>query len=193
MISISNNIWVLDDKFMTYKTVLSEQQMDTLIGEVLLDGEVEKDLARPDLSLVFSGDPNGDEKVDVVIIELKKKGITLKDSSHIATQLLQRARKIIDSCPKVQRAWYYGIVEFTSELEEVLEDSKFIPLYSKGEMFYQDYRLKRRSDGTEVPTPIFIMSYDAVTKDASARNHTFLELLRSSFKKSNEDAKASRA
>lgn len=49
----SNNIWVLDDKFMSYCTVLSETEMSRVI-DVLTEGEVEDDDDdRPDIVLFF--------------------------------------------------------------------------------------------------------------------------------------------
>ena len=64
-----NNVWVLDDKFMSYSTVLSEAEMSRVI-DVLTEGEVrDKDNDRPDITLFFSGNPNeSDKKVDVVVV-----------------------------------------------------------------------------------------------------------------------------
>lgn len=82
----SNNAWLLDDKYMSYTTILSEQDMDRLIKEILLEGEsVEKDDTRPDIALVFSADPNEtDSKLDVVIVELKKLGLGLAKKGRIS-------------------------------------------------------------------------------------------------------------
>ena len=72
-----NNVWVLDDKFMSYCTVLSEAEMSKVIN-VITDGEVkDPDDDRPDITLFFSADPTkGDRMLDVVVVELKRLGIT---------------------------------------------------------------------------------------------------------------------
>ena len=75
----SNNAWLLDDKYMSYTTILSNKDMNKLLKEILLEDEsIEKDDTRPDIALVFSSDPKVPEtKLDVVIVELKKLGLGL--------------------------------------------------------------------------------------------------------------------
>ena len=71
-----NNTWILDDKFMTYSTILSDMEMTDLLRELTKD-EVIKDDDRPDIAIIFSDDPKTTEKFDVVIVELKRKGLKL--------------------------------------------------------------------------------------------------------------------
>ena len=56
------------------------------------------------------------------------------------------------------------------------------PLFSKGKVFYQDFKVTR-SDGRPVPTPTCLLSYEAIIEDAAARNHTFLEILKNDIRK----------
>jgi hypothetical protein len=58
---------------------------------------------------------------------------------------------------------------------------KWAPLFSIGKVFYQDFET-RRPDGQIIPTPTFILSFDAIIGDAECRNHTFLEILKSGMK-----------
>ena len=59
---------------------------------------------------------------------------------------------------------------------------RWAPLFSKGKVYYQDFETKR-PDGLRVPTPTFILSFDAIIGDAECRNHTFLEILKAGMKK----------
>lgn len=34
-----------------------------------------------------------------------------------------------------------------------------------------------------VPTPVYVLSYDAIVEDARSRNHTFLEILRDGMRR----------
>lgn len=178
----SNNAWLLDDKFMTFQTILSEKTMDDLIQEITGSDDV-KSGGRPDISMVFSGDPHSVDKtkVDVVVVEIKRRNDDDEANTYATVQLTKRARKLIDHCPNIQRVWYFAIVEINDELNQILLDSKWTPIFSKGRVFYQDFQLKR-ADGITVPTPICILSYNALIQDAAARNHTFLELLKHAFK-----------
>ena len=149
----SNNAWLLDDKFMSFRTILSEAKMERVIQEITLKEDIDVDDGRPDISMIFSADPDQKEKVDVVVIELKRRRADDKDSPYAATQLLKRARKLVDYCSNIQRVWYFGIIEVDKDLSQLLEDSGWTPLFSKGQVFYDDFQIKR-GDGFPVPVPI---------------------------------------
>ena len=176
-----NNAWILDDKFMTYRTVLSEARMTEVIAAIGSDEDAVGGRGRPDISMIFSADPDQSEAVDVVVVELKRRKLDDKEGLYAATQLVQRARKLVKFCPNIQRVWYYGVIEIDQDLGETLRSMKWAPLFSKGQVFYNDFQVFK-DDQTVVPMPTFLVSYDALTNDAAARNHAFLELLRAGFK-----------
>jgi hypothetical protein len=178
----SNNAWLLDDKFMSFRTILSEARMQELISAITLTEDTGKDEGRPDISLIFSADPEDAVKVEVVVVELKKRANNIKENTFAPIQLLQRARKLVDHCPTIQRMWYFAIVECDAALARLLRDDQWIPLYSKGTIFYRERSLERADNGSAVIAPFYILSYDAVIQDAATRNHTFLEILKNGFK-----------
>lgn len=162
----NNNAWLLDDKYMTYSTILSERDMSELV-DVITEGEVKlKDDSRPDIAIVFSGNPNDEKKntpVDVVIIELKKKGLKLAKNEEVISQLRQRARRLMKYYNnKIQRIWFYGIIEFSTELKISMLEDKFNELFSNGSVFYKeidvmlDYETKKT-----IPAGIFLMEFNS--------------------------------
>lgn len=177
-----NNAWLLDDKFMVFRTILSEKRMDKVINAIRSDDEKINDNGRPDITMIFSADPNDVEAVDVVVVEIKKKSDDEKENQYAVNQLLDRALKLVEFCPKIQRVWYYAVIQVTKTMELRLRQMKWSPLYSKGKVFYQEYKTPH-PDGHDVPTPTFVMSFDAIVSDAQSRNHIFLEILRDSMKK----------
>lgn len=183
-----NNAWILDDKFMTFRTILSERDMDTIISEIRLDNEISEDSGRPDIAMIFSADPNSEELVDVVIVEIKKKTDDEKENQYVINQLLQRAEKLIKFCKNIQRVWYYGIININEDFAERLEQQNWIRLYSKDKAYFQNYLTKNEA-GIRIPTPIFLVSFDAIIKDASARNHAFLQLLRDAINHHSQSSK----
>ncbi|MEI8045837.1 MAG: ATP-binding protein [Bacteroidota bacterium] len=177
-----SNVWVLDDKYMTYDTVLSDEEMTTVI-DVITEGEVtENDSDRPDIALIFSGNPNAGRKVDVVIVELKRKGLTNENNSIVEIQLENRARKLMQYYHQnIQQIWFYGIVEFNDEFELHLE-SEYHQLYSKGKVYYKPKEVVLKiNPRVAVPVGMYIMDFDAVVNDADARNSTFLNIIKSKF------------
>lgn len=177
-----NNAWLLDDKFMVFRTILSEKRMDKVINAIRLDDEKVDDNGRPDITMIFSADPNDVEAVDVVVVEIKKKTDDEKENQYAVNQLMKRARKLVEYCPKIQRIWFYAVIQVNNEMAIGLRQQNWSPLYSKGKVFYQEFKTEK-SNGYLVPTPTFVMSFDAIVEDAKNRNHIFLEVLRDSMKK----------
>lgn len=189
----SNNAWLLDDKYMAYRTILSDENMSHLISRISDEKELQSDNLRPDIAFVFSDDINQvSHPVDVVIVELKKKGLGYLGNSTVVKQLEQRARRLLGLYPnKIQRMWFFGIVEFDKELRiEMSED--WTPLYSSDEAFYKTKYLKPVDKnlniiGEEKPVSLTLMSFDSLWKDAKSRNETLLKVLKESIRKYSEN------
>lgn len=185
-----NNVWVLDDKFMSYSTVLSEAEMSRVI-DVLTEGEVRnKDNDRPDITLFFSGDPNDvSKKVDVVIVELKRLGLSVEQNSIVEIQLDTRTRRLAEYYGKrIQRMWFYGIVDFDDQYEMHLRDNYFNPLFSNGKIYFRSKPVSLDLTSSQsVIQNVYILDFSAMVEDANSRNSTFLKILQHSFE--NESSK----
>lgn len=176
-----NNAWLLDDKYMTYETILSDREMGELV-QIITDEEESKDDSRPDIALIFSSNPANKKPFDVVIVELKKRGISLEENIKVVTQLKKRARKLMEHYNnQIQRIWFYGIIEFNEEVEKELTDD-YIKLYSSGKMYYRETTVTiSLTPEVKLPIGVFIWDIDAVINDADARNSAFLNLIKSKF------------
>ncbi|MFW8566243.1 ATP-binding protein [Orrella sp. 11846] len=176
-----NNAWLLDDKFMVFRTILSEQRMDSVVNAIRLDEECENDAGRPDIAMIFSAEPKDANAVDVVVVEIKRKTDNEKENQYAINQLLDRAVKLAAHCPNIQRIWYYAVIQISDTMETRLRQQNWAPLFSMGKLYYQEFRTER-PDGTVVPTPTFVVSFDATVADAESRNHTFLQILRNGMR-----------
>lgn len=181
----NNNIWLLDDKYMTYNTVLSDKVMSKVIREITKDEKVEPNNTEPDIAIIFSNDPDKSPKVDVVIVELKKKGASLDENTIVVNQLQTRARHLMNFFEsKIQRIWFYAIVDIDIEFQLWLENNRFLKVYSTGSYYYREDMLRADYDSSEShPVGINILSFDAFVKDADSRNSTFLEILKANIRK----------
>lgn len=186
----NNNLWLLDNKYMTYTTAMSERTMQEVVEEITQGVEHGSDSNRPDLAIIFSDNPEDLScKVDVVIIELKKRGIKLSKTEEVISQLKQRATKLMNYYPnRIQRIWFYGIVEFNDEFKLSLKNEHYTPLLSKDTLYYKEneWYLSLESD---IPYKVgtYILSIDAFIKDAKAHNEIFLNILKEGFKVSKID------
>ena len=180
-----NNVWLLDDKYMSYSTILSDEDMSEVIKAITLEDEVTADATRPDITLVFSGDPEASEFVDVIVVELKKRGLKLAKNEEVFSQLKQRARKLLAYYPnKIERIWFYGISDIDKEFRRSLKETGFKELFSHGQMFYKNQDIIIDDNDTTVAADMYILSYKTFISDAEIRNKTFLEVLKNGIKKS---------
>lgn len=179
-----NNVWVLDDKFMSYCTVLSEAEMSKVI-DVITDGEVyDSDNDRPDITLFFSADPTKDNRMlDVVVVELKRLGIPPEQNSIVEFQLDTRTQRLAEYYGRrIQRMWFYGIVEFTDKYRMHLVNNGYNPLFSNGSVYFKSkpvYTDLKKS--FSVVQNSYIMDLSALVEDANTRNETFLKILKNQF------------
>lgn len=179
-----NNVWVLDDKFMSYCTILSEAEMSKVI-DVITDGEVnDSDNDRPDITLFFSADPTKDNRMlDVVVVELKRLGITPEQNSIVEFQLDTRTQRLAEYYGRrIQRMWFYGIVEFTDKYRMHLVNNGYNPLFSNGSVYFKSkpvYTDLKKS--FSVVQNSYIMDFSALVEDANTRNETFLKILKNQF------------
>ena len=196
----TNNAWLLDDKYMSYSTILSDLEMNKLMPYLALDGENVDDEKRPDIAIVFSNDfhnPVGQvevqTKTDVVIVELKKLGLPLAKREEVVSQLKQRARKLAKYYPdKIQRIWFYGIVDIDAEFRIALKEENYTELFSAGSLFYKEHTVILDEDkNIRIPFGLYVLSFDAFLKDAESRNSTFLNVLKQGFLKGCNIPKAS--
>jgi hypothetical protein len=182
-----NNAWILDDKYMTYNKVLSDVEIESIYSELGVSGShiySDKETGRPDITIIFSNDPSECIKVDVVVIEFKRLNRDLARKEEVFSQLKQRARRLLEFYPqKIQRIWFYGIIDFDKEFIASLLEDGYVELFSEGEMFYKNQDIILNPDTREKKfADIFLLSYDAMLRDAESRNSTFLDILRNGIK-----------
>ena len=182
----NHNLWLLDNKYMTYTTAMSERTMTEVLDEITQNANSIEDEGRPDIAIIFSDNPDKaeDGSVDVIIIELKKRGINLAKTEEVESQLQQRAIKLLNYYPnKIQRMWFYGIVEFNDAFRLSLENREYTPLFSKDYLYYRENSWKKSlDDDTKYTVGTYILSIDAFIKDAKAHNEVFLSILKEGFK-----------
>lgn len=181
----SNNVWILDDRFMSYNTIFSDKLTQEIVKE--LSSKEVQDTTRPDITIVFSDNPNKAEKVSVVIVELKKLGLGVYRNNDILIQLTERAKMVLRYFPdKIERVWFYGITDIDAAFKMQLRQSEFKELFSHGEVFFKPQPIFM-SENDRIPSftiDLFVMTYESLISDAKSRNETFLKILKTTILKS---------
>ncbi len=181
-----NNVWLLDDKFMTYTTVLSDKTLQNLINEILTEEELTQDkLSRPDIAIVFNGNPE-QEKVDVVVVEIKPRYDKLHENEKAIGQIQKRARNLLKYYPHhIQRLWFYAVVDVNEEFSDYLISNGYREMFSTGTSYtrYQEIAFRDNNNNRlQTPVNITVLPYTTMIDDAQARNDTFLNILKATIK-----------
>jgi len=163
----TNNLWLFDDRFMTYDKIFSEAQIKDIFPNLIANTK------RPDiLSLsIVSNSYNQEEITDIVIIELKRPNEEIEPSGA-ETQLLRYSRYINESRDNNKiRIWTYAFLKFNEETEFDLDNRSYnkIPIQGEYPIYYKYY---------EKPNTIInFLDYRAMAIDANNRNKTFMKIL----------------
>jgi len=164
----TNNLWLFDDRFMTYDKIFSEAQIKDIFPNLIANTK------RPDiLSLsIVSNSYNKEEITDIVIIELKRPNEDIEPSGA-ETQLLRYSRYINESRKNDSkiRIWTYAFLKFNEETEFDLDNRSYnkIPIQGEYPIYYKYY---------EKPNTIInFLDYRAMAIDANNRNKTFMKIL----------------
>lgn len=179
-----NNLWVIDDKFMSYDYVLSEKNISDVLRVIDPDYSGEENKDRPDIAIFFSTDPCvGNERFDIVIVELKRLGLKPDMNSIVEYQLDKRTIQLSQYYhDRIQRIWYYGIVEMNDEYRLHLANNGYNPLFSHGDIWYRQKEIKATLNAINVVIQnSYIMDFKALVEDAQSRNSTFLKILKEKF------------
>lgn len=174
------NLWLIDDRFMTYRNALSEKELTDLFR--IIDPETKVSSAgRPDIAIVFSANPETSDKFDIIIVELKREGIDIDKAIGVERQLKDRARELYKHFgDKIQRMWFYGIIDITDELELNLDGYR--PLYSTGKILFsqKDVKVSLNPELT-ISVGVYLLDYKALIGDADKRNGVYLSLIQNTF------------
>ncbi|MBX9866224.1 MAG: ATP-binding protein [Burkholderiales bacterium] len=162
----SNNLWLFDDRFMSYDKVFSDKQIREIFPNL------NDNLERPDILSIISNTYDKDEMTDIVIIELKKASDVITPA-RAEEQLIDYAGYINDAYQDRKiRIWTYAFLKFDNKTERSLQNKGYNRVFTKSKfpIYYQSFK--------DVNAVINFIDYYALAEDAHNRNHLFMKILR---------------
>ena len=169
-----NNIWLIDDKFLSYSNVFSDQTIKAIVE--LVNAEFEStQLRKPDVAAFFTKN-SSDEPNKLVVIEFKKPQASIYDNTKALQQCRLYANELVDKLPSVMEVFAFAIVEINDEFYRDLKQTNYSDIFSPTDrILYQSF--KTGTSG-ETPLHLYVMPPTALLKDAKARNKVFEDILR---------------
>lgn len=174
-----NNIWLVDDKFLSYSSIYSDEALTTIVQEVGKSVE-SKQQRRPDVAAFFSRDSE-DHPNKLVIVEFKKPGADIFDNNKALIQCRLYASELSERISTVREVFAFSIVEIDDEFYRDMKQTGFKDVFSLTErVVYNDFLIGSKS---EIPLHLYVLPASALIKDAKARNRVFEEVLQFDVKK----------
>ena len=165
-----NNLWLLDDKFMTYSYAASDVTIKKIIDEIeAKDREKFASTKKPDLTIFF----NKENNKDLVVVEFKGVNAPLGEKEKSISEIVRNSLIIQKNIDNIKTTWSYIITDIDAEFEISLIASEYMPLFSNSsnsKIYYRYYRT--------INTHVYAIDLKAVIDDACARNSTFLNILK---------------
>lgn len=164
-----NNLWMIDDRFMGYSYIASEQYISTFIKNNNLqkvDGNGEMDI------VVYF---DNEDKKRVVIVECKKMTAKYKENGTGILHLFKYAKHLYES--GITEIYLILPVNIDKDFRDILQNQQhFCKVFShKGELWQNSYN--DRNAYIQVITP------DALIANAQERNKKFIEMANEEFNK----------
>ncbi|WP_333816967.1 ATP-binding protein [Tabrizicola sp.] len=169
-----NNVWLVDDKFLSYSSIFSDATLRKIVEEVgqLMES---RQLRKPDIAAFFSKDSESQPN-KLVIIEFKKPGADIFESNKALTQCRLYAGELADRIPSVREVFAFAVVEISEEFHRDMKQTGFRDVFSlQDKVVYNDFQIGTTN---EVPLHLYVMPASALVKDARARNKVFEDVLR---------------
>ncbi len=168
-----NNVWLVDDKFLSYSNIYSDETLAKIIEEVG-QSVAEKQQRRPDVAAFFSKDDENHPN-KLVIIEFKKPGADIFENSKALMQCRLYASELADRISTVLEVFAFSVVEIDDAFYRDMKQTGFKDVFSLNDrVVYNDYKIGSTSD---IPLHLYVMPASALIKDAKARNRVFEEVL----------------
>lgn len=169
-----NNIWLIDDKFLSYSSIYSDETLAKIVRDVGAETE-SKQQRKPDVAAFYSKDSTGRPN-KLVIIEFKKPGADIFENNKALLQCRIYANELVNRIGTVREVFAFSIVEIDDEFYRDLKRTGFKDVFSLTDrVVYNDHVIGLADD---IPLHLYVMPAASIITDAKARNRVFEEILR---------------
>lgn len=169
-----NNVWLVDDKFLSYSSIYSDETLSKIVREVGIETET-KQKRKPDVAAFFSKDHEGQPN-KLVIIEFKKPGADIFENNKSLLQCRLYASELVDRIKSVREVFAFSVVEIDDEFYKDMKRTGFKDVFSLGKrVVYNDFEIGVDGD---IPLHLYVLPGASLITDAKARNRVFEDVLR---------------
>ena len=177
----ANNIWIFDDKFMSYTYSASDKTIAKIVSDVtgknIEDIEKYQKDKKPDL-VIFYSDEETNYK-DVLLIEFKKLNGNIDDKEKAINQINRYPRYIRENINNIRNIYTYTILDIDKELADGLTMEHGFIENAFGDKDNHISAYYKYND--KVKAHINVVSFSQLVQDAFKRNGIFLDILKQNY------------
>ena len=167
------NLWLLDDKFMPYKYVFSDEKISEIKKQIKKESTFYSlNNTEPDITIFYNRDS---ENFDVATVEIKAlfmKSAEAKNKSISIDEINTNIAIIRNEIKNINNFYGFIITKLDKKTTERLEANDAMKLYSDGDIPYYYFYNKNNNAHT------YIVDIESLIKDADMRNNVFLDILK---------------
>lgn len=170
-----NNIWLFDDKFMTYSYIASDKTIKRITEEMYPESEtIVNGSKRPDIFIAFDSADDGIHKRNAVMIELKGPNADIDEKEKSLNELPKHIKIIRNNIPNIDYIWGYIITTIDDNFKQTLDIRDHMhPLFTKSDDSRAYYEFFEK-----INAHIYVLDLETIASDAKLRNSTFLEIIK---------------
>lgn len=170
---VDTNLWLLDDKFMFYKEVFSDESIKNIKSVITKENTYYSlNNCEPDITIFYNKQHN--KYKDVVVVEFKAIGMVSDEARRksVSTEEINTNIAVIKKeIPEINNYYGFIITRFDDKTIERLVANDAQMLYSQGDVPYFYIYNKNNNAHT------YFVDIRSVINDAHSRNQVFLDIL----------------
>ncbi len=174
----TTNLWLIDDKFMSFTNALSDKNIKTVIQKInQLDSDIESfkgSRKEPDIVMYFNNDINQDK---LITIELKSFSADSRKKKDGVEQILDYIEIINTNLPNINEQWYYLITTIDDEFRKRLKRDSFKQILSSNGGYFRYY------EDASIESNVYVLDIGSLITDSNLRNKAFMDIFKGGFTK----------
>lgn len=185
----NTNIWLLDDKYMSYTHIFSDKKIKT-VKKIIKEKNIAdgKDSGRePDITIFYNtinNSFNENSYKDVVVVELKAIGANTNDKLVSIEEINTNLGVIAEEIDNIKSLYGYIITYLDDKTIRYIKRQPGVKvLFANGNkpIFYlYNENITDKAEKRSIPCHVYILSTDTLYEDANARNKVFLDIIKNS-------------
>lgn len=118
-----NNAWLIDDKFLSYNNIYSDEKLAKIVQEVNAETE-SKQQRRPDIAGFYSRDNSGRPN-KLVVVEFKKPSADIFENNKALIQCRIYANELVKKISTIREVFAFAVVEINDKFYTDMKQTGF--------------------------------------------------------------------